>query len=920
MAQSTVGRSSSAYARRFSFSISLAVRIFLVICIAVPLFLSHQKSIPLSPTIFQRPADVGGSADQAQDPLPVLSTATLKAGDSSNGPVLVSGSRTRPNADVLQAQAQPPAFPLKVSADGRYLVDQNNVPYLIKGDSAWAIPYNISTADADSYLAQRQAQGFNTVYLTDFDNTYGNGRSDYSTFDGIVPFTTAGDLSTPNPAYFARLDTDVQLATAHHMAVVLIPVDAGAGNSGSLPLLRSNGLAKCYNYGVFLGTRYRGYANVMWGSGVDFQTWNSATTYGGATDDQLVEAVERGIAAAAPGQLQTVELNYDHSSTTDDPSQIPLVGLSWVYDQWPQYDYMYREYNRTVGTPPHHLPYYLGEGDYEGENNTGRDPSTPLALRKQEYWSALGGASGQMFGNHYTWGFFAGWQNNIATVGASQFMTMSRLIGGLPWWTFVPDQGHSVMTAGYGTYSATGGQSITQNDYAPTVRSADGTLVLSYLPTVRTVTMDLGQLAGPVTAQWFDPTTGNYSTIGGSPFANSGSRQFTPPGPNASGDPDWVLLLTAASGSSTATPPPSPPPTPPQGGGGTVGYTKIGSITDSGLTNTPTGSRFLSGSGGQIVSMSVHVGAVDQAPANKYQVAVYTDNNGSPGTLVGQSQTGTLAANQWNTIPLSVGLLPNTAYWFIYNTNASSANLNDMQYDNVGTNQGFYSSYAFGSWPPTLPRGIVGGWEYSMYITYADGGTVTLTQTSTPTPVPSPTQTPSPAHQPPGTPTFAPTPTNTPGNGTTVGYATIGSITDSGLANTPSGSRFMSGNGGRLASISVHVGAVDTPPRNLFQVALYTDAGGVPGNLIAQTQNGTLAANSWNSLPITATLLPNTAYWFIYNTNASSTRFNDMQYDTVRTNQGFYSSYAFGSWPQTMPQGRVGGWEYSIFATYASSR
>jgi hypothetical protein len=117
----------------------------------------------------------------------------------------------------------------------------------------------------------------------------------------------------------------------------------------------------------------------------------------------------------------------------------------------------------------------------------------------------------------------------------------------------VPDQNHTLVTAGYGTYSTSG--NVSANDYATAARTPDGTLAMAYLPTLRTVTVNLAQMAGPVTAQWFDPTNGAYTTPSGSPFTNSGSRQFTPPGNNHDGDGDWVLVLTAT----TDVTPPSVP-------------------------------------------------------------------------------------------------------------------------------------------------------------------------------------------------------------------------------------------------------------------------------------------------------------------------------------------------------------------------
>jgi hypothetical protein len=55
----------------------------------------------------------------------------------------------------------------------------------------------------------------------------------------------------------------------------------------------------------------------------------------------------------------------------------------------------------------------------------------------------------------------------------------------------------------------------------------------------------MSKLAGMTAAHWYDPTTAKYINVDGSPFANSGSRQFTPPGKNGDGDADWVLVLEA---------------------------------------------------------------------------------------------------------------------------------------------------------------------------------------------------------------------------------------------------------------------------------------------------------------------------------------------------------------------------------------
>lgn len=45
-----------------------------------------------------------------------------------------------------------PAYPLKKSANNRYLVDQNNQPFLRVGDSPQALTVNLTEAEAASFF------------------------------------------------------------------------------------------------------------------------------------------------------------------------------------------------------------------------------------------------------------------------------------------------------------------------------------------------------------------------------------------------------------------------------------------------------------------------------------------------------------------------------------------------------------------------------------------------------------------------------------------------------------------------------------------------------------------------------------------------------------------------------------------------
>ena len=421
------------------------------------------------------------------------------------------------------------AYPLKLSANRRYLVDQRNRPFMIVGDSPQALIGNVSVKDASAYIKNRKAAGFNALWINLLCTKYTACRDDGTTFDGIKPFTTPGDLSSPNPAYFARAGLMLGLAKRAGLVIFLDPIETG----GWLGTLRRNGPAKAREYGRFLGRRFKQFPNIVWMSGNDFQSWQSAD------DDNLVHAVAEGIHATDPSHLQTIELDYPTSGSRDDPRWLDVIGLDAAYTYYPTYAQVLREYNRTPS-----LPVFMVEAGYEFEQNgSSISPGDPPILRRQEYWSLLSGATGQFYGNHYTWQFESDWKKHLDTTGSRQMRYLIRLFSGRRWFQLVPDQAHRVVTAGFGRFTTQG--NVGSSNYVTTAMTQDGTLAVSYLPTGGTITVDAARFGGRVRARWYDPTNGTLSKVAHSPFGNSGRIRVTAPARNHAGDHDWVLLLTA---------------------------------------------------------------------------------------------------------------------------------------------------------------------------------------------------------------------------------------------------------------------------------------------------------------------------------------------------------------------------------------
>lgn len=432
------------------------------------------------------------------------------------------------------------AYSLKVSTNGRYMVDQNNIPFLMVGDSPQALPTMTSLADAAAYFKDREEHGFNTMWINLLcaGPYFPDCRDDGSTYDGIRPFTryvpggkdTAHyDLTKPNEAYFARADQMLTLAANHHMVVLLDPIETGQW----LDTLRSNGPAAARTYGEYLGNRYKHFTNLGWFNGNDFTKWQNPG------DDAAVRAVAGGIKTSDPGAIQTIEFNPPTGSSLDDPTWASIVSINGSYVYGPTYIQMLHSYNQKPI-----MPTFLMEAHYDLER-VGNDYGTPEVLRRQEYWTMLSGGKGQIYGNAYTWTFMPGWQFNLDTVGVAQLMIWHQFFSSLPWQDLDPDQDHTVVTAGLGSYGNLQTR-VSQSDYCVASRTPDGSVVVAYMPTVRTVTVNMASLKASAEARWFDPTNGTYSTVPGGPFANTGTRQFTPPGKNHEGEGDWVLLLEAS--------------------------------------------------------------------------------------------------------------------------------------------------------------------------------------------------------------------------------------------------------------------------------------------------------------------------------------------------------------------------------------
>jgi hypothetical protein len=430
-----------------------------------------------------------------------------------------------------------PVYPIKVSStNSRILVDQNNNPFLMVSDSAWCLLSSISQTDAAGYINDRNTNGFNTLLIAVLTDTYISGPANGELYNGTLPFTNrlrSGyyNITNANSAYFSYVDTVVNMCASNGIEVIFYPIETG----GWLNTMLANGTNACYLYGQYIGNRYKNFPNIIWANGNDYQ-WNT-------TDDPYVEAVARGILSKDTNHIQTVEIEPYPGVSLDDPAWAPIVNLNWAYT----YDATYSEMLHAYQTYTN-IPLVMGESFYEWspfyEGGNGPEPTVDNVIRRQEWWDALSGESGQIYGNNYTFQFASGWQSHLDSVGVTQLEYVDNLLTSNEWYNLVPDIQNTFVTAGYGTYNSSD-SIITNSNYALGAYTPDGALGIVYIPGRTTITVAMSLFTNTVVAQWYDPGNGSYSAVSGSPFSNTGSKTFTPARTNSIGDTDWVLLLKA---------------------------------------------------------------------------------------------------------------------------------------------------------------------------------------------------------------------------------------------------------------------------------------------------------------------------------------------------------------------------------------
>lgn len=399
--------------------------------------------------------------------------------------------------------------PLRVSPNGRYFVDGRGAPFFWLGDTAWPLFSQYPTPEAEAYLANRAAKGFNVIQGV---LAWGNGTGfenplPDANISGHRPWTDSP--AHPDPAYFEPVDH--LLDVAEHLGLALAALPAWGYYIIDRPAFDPD-LARAY--GRFLGQRYQHRPNLIWVVGGDRVPVGA---------EPIFHALARGLREGGSRQLISYHPSGGRSSASyfHDAEWLDF-NMIQTWTDWPTiYPAVQAD---TFRTPV--KPVVLAEGAYENGPEYPLGPITPLLVRRQAWWTFMAGGY-FTYGQDQLWRMGAGWASTFDTPGAAQMALFRQIAARLPWWQRVPDQ--TLFASGVGS----------ERTLNAAVRSPSGDWALLYLSGQQHVLVPLEKvLTRNVRLTWINPATGESKDAGtyptgnrtGEPFPQGHSQWYTTPG------------------------------------------------------------------------------------------------------------------------------------------------------------------------------------------------------------------------------------------------------------------------------------------------------------------------------------------------------------------------------------------------------
>ena len=405
------------------------------------------------------------------------------------------------------AGAAEPVYPVKVSPNGRYFVDQKGRPVFWLGTTQWQLFRDNTLEEAGTIIANVKGKGLAFIQVM----LAGVGDGTRPNVSGEKPWVNDDPL-TPNEAYFKNVDAVLESARKHNVVISLTLYH----QRWRKLIMEKNARA----WAKWLAARYKDVPTIVW----------SMTPEAQAEFVPVLRELAAGLREADGGA----------HLITFKPDPAPYSSSFLHAEPWLDFDAMqvwkdvrliYPMVTKDYGLKPV-KPVLMAEAAYEAGSEYGFEV-TPLWIRRQAYYSYLCGGH-HTYGHNDSWRMLPTWKKSLDAPGAVQMGILRKVFQARrEWWLLVPDQG---IFAGGGK---TDGDVLNL-----AARHQGGQWIMVYLGAKATFSIHLDQLTAGKQARvsWIDPRTGDTTAAGS--FAKSGVQTFSTP----EGWPDALLVLEASNG------------------------------------------------------------------------------------------------------------------------------------------------------------------------------------------------------------------------------------------------------------------------------------------------------------------------------------------------------------------------------------
>lgn len=433
------------------------------------------------------------------------------------------------------AQSKLAKWPLKVSPNGRFLVDADGKPFFWLGDTAWELFHRCDREEVKLYLDNRKAKGFTVIQAVALAEIDGLRTPN---MEGEIPLIDY-DASKPNEKYWKYVDWVIDEAAARGLYIGLLPTWGDKLNIawGKGPIIFTVDNAEAY--GRWIGNRYKDKKNIIWILGGDR---NPRTE----THQQVWRNMAKGLIAGVGGA--------DNALITFHPQASKPGGSSnWFHhDDWLdfnmhqtghchdangykkiQFDYMQYPVKPTMDGEPAYEEIPVCFDVNKGFNNA-------FDVRRKAYWHTFYGGFGHTYGNAAIWQMYLkgrernhyplrSWKESLDLPGATQMKHLKNLLLSRPFLTRIPDQ------------SVIASENAEDTVHIAATRDSAGNYLMVYVPVARAFKVNTAKLkAGNINGWWYDPRTGKATPTG--KLNRQPIMEFTPP----TNTDDWILVLDNA--------------------------------------------------------------------------------------------------------------------------------------------------------------------------------------------------------------------------------------------------------------------------------------------------------------------------------------------------------------------------------------